>query len=66
MVVFHLIDEIFNILGYIIFLIITLVATKLLSENAKKTIFYKNVKFAIFLIILRIIYLVIRFLKNIF
>ena len=56
-----MIEEIFDILGYIIFLIIMLFATKLLSENAKKTIFYKNVRFAIVLIVLRIIYLVISF-----
>jgi predicted tellurium resistance membrane protein TerC len=56
-----LIEEIFDVLGYVVLLIITLIGIKLLSENAKKTIFYKNVRFAIFLIILRIIYLVIHF-----
>ena len=56
-----MIEEMFDVLGYVVLLIIMLIGTKLLSENARKTIFYKNVRFAIFLIILRIIYLVIHF-----
>jgi len=43
-----LIEGIFDVLGYTVLLIIMLIATNLLSVNAKKTIFYENVRFAIF------------------
>lgn len=69
MVVFHLIDDLLTILGYVLGLICMIlfeykVIPHIGNVPNEKNIFFNRFKFAKFIVLLRLLYLIVAFLKK--